>query len=333
MVTAVASARHGLIVVLLASLLALNSLSHTAADTKPPAPTNAISLSPFLQNITVTTSDTSKTFNLELTNHSKSVQELDLTSRDFGSLNDTGGVLLISDPKNNYSQHYGLTSWLTLGTDTVVLQPDEARSVLVSINNRDDLQPGGHYGAVVVSVRSLDDKTGNHVVVNQQLLSLVLVDKQGGDHFDMQLKSVEQNGNWLHLPSSVKLQFQNPGNVHVTPRGQVLLRNPAGSVVAKGFINSESAFILPASLRDMYVSLSPVGHSLPLPGVYHVEVDYRYDGLNTSAIKRYAVHFINLKLYLAIAITLVVIIVVLRRRFRSQNQHLQSAGQSGLKTD
>ena len=285
------------------------SAAHAAA--KPAS--NAISLSPFVQNITIESSDSTKSYELELTNNSPNLQEIDLSSHDFGSLNDSGGVLLIGS-NDSYSQHYGLTSWLTLETDTVVLSPGESRQVLVSVNNRPDLQPGGHYGAVVATVKSLDDTSGNHVVINQQLLSLVLVDKQGGEHFDLALASVEQNGNWLHLPNDIKLHFSNPGNVHVTPRGKVLLRNPAGTTVAQGVINTESAYILPASFRDLYVKLTPTSRALPLPGVYHLEVSYRYDGLSVAATKRYAVHFISLKLYAIIATIVIVIIVLLKRR-------------------
>jgi hypothetical protein len=292
---------------------------------------NAISLSPFLQNITVSESDTTKSFNLELTNHSPNVQELDLTTRDFGSLNDTGGILL-KGTTDNYSQHYGLTSWLTLEADTVVLQPGEARTVAVSINNRQDLQPGGHYAAVVASIKSLDDQSGNHVVVNQQLLSLILVDKQGGDHYDLKLTYVEQNGNWLHLPNDIKLRFQNPGNVHVVPRGQVLLKNPAGSVIAKGIINSETAFILPTTLRDLYVRLTPVGHSLPLPGIYHVEVDYRYDGIDLTANKSFAVRFINLKLYTTIILLFGAGIWFARRRLTGSKTRPQKSLENEART-
>lgn len=291
---------------------------------------NAISLSPFLQNITVSESDTTKSFNLELTNHSPNVQELDLTTRDFGSLNETGGILL-EGSTDNYSQHYGLTSWLTLETDTVVLQPGEARTILVSINNRQDLQPGGHYAAVVAGVKSLDDQTGNHVAINQQLLSLILVDKQGGDHYDLKLKSVEQNGNWLHLPDDIKLQFQNPGNVHVVPRGQVLLKNPAGRVIARGIINSESAYVLPASLRDLYVRLIPVGRSLPLPGIYHVEVDYRYDGIDQTASKSFAVRFINLKLYAVIIAIGLSGFWYIRKRQNGSRKRSQKSHETSLK--
>jgi hypothetical protein len=303
--TIVPSVKRPLALLALAMVLAVSFSSPALAATQPDTTSNAITLSPFLQNITIQPADATKTFQLALTNHSLSIQELDLATHDFGSLNDSGGVLLVGS-KDDYARHYGLTSWLTLETDTVVLGPGESREVQVSVNNRDDLQPGGHYGAVVASVKNLDDQSGNHVVINQQLLSLILVDKQGGDHYNLKLAGVEQNGNWLHLPDDIKLHFQNPGNVHVVPRGRVLLKNPAGTVVAQGIINSDSAYILPASFRDIYVRLSPVGHSLPLPGIYHTEVSYRYDGINQTATKSYAVRFINLKLYLGFAVLIIV---------------------------
>ena len=275
-----------------------------------------VSLSPFEQQISLAPTDIAKSFNLTITNHTASLQELDLTSQDFGSLNDTGGVLL--EGSNTYSQKYGLVSWLTLGADMVVLQPNESRDVLVTINNRSSLQPGGHYGAVVASVNSLNDQSGNHVVINQKILSLVLVDKIGGEHYNLSLKNITQNGNWLHLPNDIRLRFQNPGNVHVIPRGLVKLKSPTGKVLAQGVINDESAYILPESFREIYVALKPVGKAAALPGLYHVEVDYRYDGINLYAKKSYAVRYIDLKLYagLVVIISLAGYLFLRRKKLR-----------------
>ena len=279
-------------------------------------PNTGISLSPFEENISIQPTDAAKTFNLTLTNHTTTLQELDLSAHDFGSLNDTGGVLL--EGSNSYTQQYGLVSWLSLGTDTVILRPGESQSVPVTIDNRGSLQPGGHYGAVVASVNSLNDQSGNHVVINQQLLSLILVDKVGGDHYNLKLDSVSQNGNWLHLPNDIVLRFQNPGNVHVVPRGLVKLVSPGGRVVAQGIINSESDFILPESYRQIYVPLTPVAKALPLPGLYHLEVQYRYDGISVYATKNVAVRFINLELGISIVL---VIIVGGRWWFRRKARH------------
>jgi hypothetical protein len=286
--------------------------------------TGGISLSPFLQNISIQPSDIAKSFNLTITNHTAGLQELDLSTHDFGSLNNTGGILL-EGSNSKYGLRYGLTSWLSLGTDTVVLQPNESRAVLVTINNRASLQLGGHYGAVVASVNSLNNQSGNKVVINQQLLSLILVDKVGGDHYDLNLNSATTNGNWLHLPNTARLVFQNPGNVHVVPRGLVKLKSPTGTVIAQGIINSGSAFMLPESFREFYVPLTPIGKAPPLPGLYHIEVDFRYDGINRYAVKNYAVRFIDLGLYVVLAMLAVITWTVRRRRRKAAKKTIKIA--------
>ena len=280
----------------------------------PPKPTG-IGLSPFEQQLSIAPADSARSFELTLTNHTTSLQELKLSARDFGSLNETGGVLL--EGSSEYTQKYGLASWLKLSTDTVVLKPGEARSVTVTIENRTSLQPGGHYGAVAASVNSLTDQADNQVVINQQLLSLVLVTKLGGEHYDLKLRAMSHNGNWLRLPKTIKLRFQNPGNVHVIPRGIVKLKSPSGTVLAQGIINSESAFVLPETFRELYVPLTKVGSALPLPGIYQAEVEYRYEGISRVASKQYGLHFISLGMYLLLALVVLVALVVRRRRKRA----------------
>ena len=294
---------------LLAAVVAATGLLPSAIAIAA-APQQGISLAPFEEEITIQPTDTSKSFDLTLTNHTSHLQELDLKTQDFGSLNDTGGVLL--EGSNSYTQRYGLVSWLSLETDTVILRPGETQSVPITVTNRNSLQPGGHYGAVVASVNSLNDQSGNHVVINQRLLSLILVDKVGGDHFALNLDSVGQNGNWLHLPNDIHLRFQNPGNVHVTPRGIVKLVSPGGTVVAQGLINQGSAFILPESFRDLYVPLKTVAKAPPLPGLYHIEVEFRYDGINRYAVKTYPVRFIDLGLFVVAVIVLIAGIFIWR---------------------
>jgi hypothetical protein len=268
------------------------------------APSPGISLAPFEQPITIQPTDTTKTFDVVLTNHTSSLQELNLTTHDFGSLNDTGGILF--EGNTAYSQKYGLASWVTLGTNTVVLQPGESHSVPVTIDNRGSLQPGGHYGAVVASVNSLNNQTGNHVAINQQLVSLILVDKTGGEHFDLKLAGMTENGNWSRLPTTVKLHFQNPGNVHVIPRGTVQLLSPNGTVISKGIINDDSSFILPETFRDIYVPLTSVKTDVIWPGLYHVQVNYRYEGISHYAVKRFTVRYLDLKLYAGLVLVLLV---------------------------
>lgn len=299
----------------LASLLLMVSVPASAASSQPKS-TPGISLSPFQQQLSLAPDDPSATFDLQLTNHTASLQELRLSARDFGSLNDTGGVLL-EGSNSRYTQKYGLVSWLALGTDTVVLQPGESRSIPITIENRSSLQPGGHYGAVVASVNSLDDQQGNRVVINQQMLSLIFVKKVGGEHYDLKLSRIEHNGNWVKLPDNVKLRFMNPGNVHVVPRGTVSLKSPNGKVLAQGIINSESAYVLPETFRELDVPLTKIASQYPLPGLYSIEVHYRYEGLTRAAKQSQNLQFISLPTYALVALIIGVGLYVFRRYKKS----------------
>jgi len=290
--------------------------AHVAAATVP----RGISLSPFEQNITFSPGEAVQSFNLTLTNDTPTVQELDLSVHDFGSLNDTGGIVI--EGSNSYTEHYGLASWISLGTDTVILAPHQSRLIPVTVENRQDLAPGGHYGAVVATVNNLDTNPGNKVVLNQQLVSLILVDKQGGEHYDMRLDSIATNGNWFRLPTTVQLRFQDSGNVQVVPRGIVQLLGPTGGVISQGTINSDSDFVLPETYREIYVPLTVINRADPWPGVYRIRVLYRYDGINVTASRTESVRYLSLGTF----IILLILFVIVWRIVRSRRAHGRQGG-------
>jgi len=242
-----------------------------------------IELSPVTKEIVLQPEDTQKTLSVLIKNRTRLTKQLDITARDFGSLNETGGVLFTGS--TGYTEKYGLASWLTLETSSIVLEPGAERKVLVTVDNRESLGPGGHYGAILVSVNDKDSSSGNQVAVQQEISSLVFVNKTGGAKFDLKLDSFSLNSSAFRLPNTVKLRFHNPGNVHVVPRGTAQLKNASGKIVAQGIINEESAYILPESYRQLITELRPVGRPLNLPGKYHLEVAYRYDGLSAVAVR------------------------------------------------
>jgi hypothetical protein len=290
-----------------------------------------ITVSPFLQQVDINAADTTKTFSLTLTNNTQSAQQLTLSTQDVGSLSDSGGIRFIS--RSDYQQRYGLTSWIALATDLVDLNPGQSKAVEVTIENKTSLQPGGHYGVVIAYVASATPQASDGVQISQQLTSLIFVTKHGGEHYDLSLKAVAPNGNWLHLPDTVRLQFYNPGNVHVIPRGIVSLKNAAGHVIAHGVINDDSNIILPDASRQIYVKLSLPNTALQLPGPYSISVDYRYDGLATTTNKTVLLHFIGLKIYLVIIVMLGLlgfVVVSQYRRSKAGRQTISKKPPSNL---
>jgi hypothetical protein len=274
------------------------ALASAAAN---PTPTG-ISLTPFEEQLSLQSTDVVKTFDLTLSNHTGVTQQLNLTTEDFGVSNNNGGIRL--EKSSSYAKRYGLAAWMSLAKPSVILASNQSASVAVTISNRSSLTPGGHYGAVVVGINS-NPNGSNQVAINQQLLSLVLVNKAGGDHYDLALAKAVPNGNWRQLPTAVQLQFNNPGNIHVVPRGLVKLVGPSGTIIAQGVINGQSAFILPGTNRYLGVPLTTVATAKPWPGPYRVVVQYRYDGISVYSTKRYFIDYINLGSYFVLVIIVI----------------------------
>lgn len=242
---------------------------------------SGISVSPMFQDIILNLDETSQTFTIDATNTTDSLITLRMSLLDFGSLDESGGVAFLG-AEQNLEKKYSIASWIRLDRDALVLGSGESQSVQVTIENRETLSPGGHYGAVVFKVENsgadaVDENGKPSIAVNQSFSSLIFAKKLGGEIYDLDMRSAEPRYSWMHLPESISMRFQNKGNVHVVPRGIVTLTNPLGSMVQKGIINQESAIILPETFRSFVVRPLDIATAF-IPGYYTLSMQYRYDG-------------------------------------------------------
>jgi hypothetical protein len=269
-----------------------------------------ITLTPALQNITLNTGGR-QTFNISLTNHTASVQTFALYALDFGSLNETGGIVFAGSEGSDLIKKYGLAKWISLPSAPVSAAVGETVSIPVTITDSSSLRPGGHYGAIMAAAQTAGVAKGTGIGIDQTLSSLVLAQKVGGEHHDLRLNKVEQDGNWLHPAMKTKLRFYNPGNVHVVPRGIVQVTTPNGKIVAEGIINDESGLLLPETSRQFYVPMHRLASNGLWPGFYKLKVLYRYDGLDRFAERQQMIFFVNLPgIILTICLVAALIVVI-----------------------
>ena len=78
------------------------------------------------------------------------------------------------------------------------------------------------------------------------------------------------------------------------PRGTVKLISPFGTVVSEGIINQDSSFVLPEMSRQLNVEMRQISSTGLWPANYRIQVNYRYDGLDTFARKQQTLFFINI---------------------------------------
>lgn len=301
------------------------------------ADARGITVSPAFQEVILDQEDKEKNFVVSVANDTDDIVTLRLSVFDFGSLDESGGVAFLG-VSGDLEKKYSLASWMRPEKDVLTLAPGEIGKVRVTIENRDTLGPGGHYGALTFKTENTAKKNqgesaGDTVSVQQLFSTLIFVKKVGGEIYHLELKASEYQSAIVKFQDLLSLRFENNGNVHLVPRGVVTVMDPFGRIVKKGIINQESALILPETLRVYPVRLSTLAASF-IPGRYTMDIAYRYDGKDDFTTTSLQFDFIPLP---AILTFLVLIVTggwyVAKRRRRTSERKALSGSDKALQRD
>lgn len=270
------------------------------------SPASNITVTPFSQTLTMSPTDQQKTFSINITNGSARQQTYSLSVLNFGSLDETGGVVFEGGSTNALLNKYGLASWIQMSADHLTLDAGQSADVEGTIKNDASLKPGGHYGAVMVSTGSLG--SSSQLDIRQKAASLVFVTKIGSEKYDLHLDKFSSNKTLFKLPTKVAVRFANTGNTQLVPRGIVYLKDGT-KVLARGVINEQSGYLLPETHRVFDLPLLTTAHQSNFSfKVYKLQVDYRYDGFENFASKSQDFVVINPVIVVSLAILTVVMV-------------------------
>lgn len=301
----------GLLVIAL-SILVLSPHRASAA-------VQGVSIAPTVKDITISSGLIKATTNVTVTNSSTSSITASIKLVDFKAQGDFGGIAL--GQAGLPTGKYGLAKWMTLpGGDKLSLAAGQSSIISVNVDNRSDLAPGGHYGAIIVTVNESNSANGSKVTFKQQLVSLLFAKKLGGEKFGLELQSLQPNKSQA-IPETVSLKFESTGNVYVVPRGYLEVTNPKKAVIAKGIINPESTLVLPETTRQFSTTLNSIAKS-DIPGTYTVTAYYRYDGKNSFATKsiEYTTQKYSKTVVVASILTGVIVLLVLIKILRNRRK-------------
>lgn len=275
-----------------------------------------LSIGPFLQEVSLKQGQAEASFMVTVTNTTATELPLRLTVVDFGAADEAGGINFLSDA-DKLERRYGLASWMRPEKDVLVLKPGVAQQVKVTIENRESLSPGGHYGAVVFRLDTSVSGGAIQPKVNftKAVSTLVLAKKLGGEKHSLTLSSATWSGPPIALPQEAKLRFLNNGNVHEVPNGDVTVRDTFGRMLSQGQLNPGSTIVLPESIRAYRVKLEEKG-TLWLPG--WVTVTSRYRTVDTGGYTTSVTSFFiaTPRTVLVVLIIAIVAVFVIRKRRR-----------------
>jgi hypothetical protein len=143
-----------------------------------------------------------------------------------------------------------LASWVTVDTDPIYVKAGERFNLPFSLNVPENASPGGHFGGILLSTQPPDDK--GVVAIGSQVGVLILMRVEGDVKEEARIAEFgfsDPQPWYNHLPVGFFVRFENSGNIHLRPTGNMFITDWTGRQVGAVPVNDSFRSVLPQSIR------------------------------------------------------------------------------------
>jgi uncharacterized membrane protein len=211
----------------------------------------------------------------------------------------------------NLSNRFSGASWVKLSSDKIAISPGGVAKVQYSISVPKDAAPGGHYVAIYFEPVGLlgqetNQEAQNALAVIPRIASLVYIRVNGPISEMALVKKFLTPGFIQYGPVEIEAEIANRGDYHITPKGQVVLKDIFGNVISQKSL--EEVNIFPDASRVYNLSLGPK----LLIGKFRVELAASYGeaGMGLSAVSTLWAFPIVYLLAIVLAVMIIVLLVM-----------------------
>lgn len=152
------------------------------------------------------------------------------------------------------TQGQTVAEWVDITKEAIVIPPEQTVEVPFSIKVPETAPPGGHFAALLIGTKPPEGVEGMIGVETSQVVTTLLFLKVTGDVIeDGSIRSFRTEKSLVEKPEATfELRFENKGNVHLLPRGDIKILNMWGQERGLIPINSTTMFgtVLPDSVRN-----------------------------------------------------------------------------------
>ena len=181
---------------------------------------------------------------------------------DFKAEGETGNasfVPLLSEQSDPTLSTYSLASWTELTSVPVTVPAGGSGQIPFTIRVPANAEPGGHYAAILIGTQPNDaTTTGTRINIASYVSSLLFLRVKGDLTESGRIREFSTAQELYQYPAAdFTLRFENTGNVHVQPEGDITIYNMWGKERGKVLINQdEGGFgnVLPGSIRRFQFS-------------------------------------------------------------------------------
>lgn len=146
-----------------------------------------------------------------------------------------------------------LASWIEIEKGPITIKREQSADIPFSVRIPENAGPGGHYAAILVGTNPLSEKSGESQIKTSALVSSLLFTRVAGEIIeDGYIREFASPKKFYQKPEvPFVLRFENRGNVHLLPQGDITIYNMWGKEMGKVPINQKTDFgnVLPHSVR------------------------------------------------------------------------------------
>jgi hypothetical protein len=147
----------------------------------------------------------------------------------------------------------GLASWIQVPQVALNVGGEQTYEIPITIEVPDDASPGGHYAAVLIGNRAPQTTVeGGTVNVASSIASLIFLTVSGDVDERGRIRDFVTEKSLYEIPEArFSLRFENQGNVHLQPQGNITIYNMFGKERGQVVLNQGKHFgnVLPGSIR------------------------------------------------------------------------------------
>ena len=145
-----------------------------------------------------------------------------------------------------------LAEWITVSEEAFVIPRESSVKIPIQVHVPEDASPGGHYAAIMIGTRPPSTDDSFRMGTAQIVTSLFFV-RIAGDVIEKgDVRAFRTTRSFVQEPAvDFEVRFENKGNVHLQPQGEILITNIWGKERGIVPINQQTNFgnVLPESIR------------------------------------------------------------------------------------
>jgi hypothetical protein len=157
----------------------------------------------------------------------------------------------------SFTEGKTLAEWITVSDEPYLVSRKSSVSIPIILNVPEDAAPGGHYAAIMVGTRPVDRDQSFQVATLQIVTSLFFVRVAGDVVESGVIRTFRAEESFVDIPEiDFEVRFENKGNVHLQPQGNIVITNMWGKERGIVPINHQTHFgnVLPDSIRQFKFS-------------------------------------------------------------------------------